>query len=506
METSSSGELSPPAQRSFAIMSEAVSGLEPALLWKHFAAISSIPRPSKSEAAVARYVIETAQRTGCSVDRDAVGNLLIRKPASPGREGAPSICLQGHLDMVCEKNAETAHDFNKDPIRLQRNGDHIKATGTTLGADNGIAVATSLALMEDERVQHGPLEFLLTIDEETGLTGAKNLDPNLISSRILLNLDSEEEGALYVGCSGGRDTNGSWKLAWEKAPARSHIVRISVKGLKGGHSGLDIDKQRGNAIKIAARAAVLLTARGARVSAFNGGNKRNAIPREAEVTLYLPQVQWDESVQLIERFQEVIQAELQASDPGVKVSIATVKTRRGKVWARALQNKILATVAAMPHGVTKMSADIPGLVQTSSNLGVIRSTKNEVVMSTSQRSSVASEMADVAYSAAACLQLGGAKVDAGVGYPGWKPNLESPVLKLAQATFKDLYRRDPAVKAIHAGLECGIIGEKIPGIDMVSFGPTIENAHSPDESVEIASVDHFYKYLLRMLDRLSAAS
>lgn len=486
-------------------MSEAVSGLEPHLLWKYFAAISAIPRPSKSEAAVARYVIDTAQRHGCTVDRDAVGNLLIRKGASAGRESAPSICLQGHLDMVTEKNGDTTHDFNKDPIRLQRDGSHIKASGTTLGADNGIAVATSLALIEDQSVQHGPLEFLLTIDEETGLTGARNLDPQLVQSRILLNLDSEEEGALYVGCSGGRDTNGIWKLAWDKAPARSLIVRINVKGLRGGHSGLDIDKQRGNAIKIAARAAHMLTTKGARVAGFNGGNKRNAIPREAEVTLYLPQVQWDESLHLIQKFEETIQSELSASDPGVKVALVTVKTRRGKVWARALQNKILASIAAMPHGVLKMSADIKGLVQTSSNLGVIRSTRNDVTISTTQRSSVTSENADAAYSAAACLQLGGAKVESGIGYPGWKPNLQSPVLELAQATFKDLYKRDAAVKAIHAGLECGIIGEKIPGIDMVSFGPTIENAHSPDESVEIASVDHFYRYLLRILDRLSAS-
>ncbi len=486
-------------------MSEAVSGLEPSLLWKHFAAISAIPRASKNEAAVARYVIDIAQRHGCSVGRDAVGNLLIRKPAAIGKEAAPSICLQGHLDMVCEKNAETVHDFNKDPIRLQRSGEHIKAHGTTLGADNGIAVATSLALMEDTQLVHGPLEFLLTIDEETGLTGAKNLDPELVQSRILLNLDSEEEGSLYVGCSGGRDTNGTWKLAWDKAPARSLIVRISVKGLRGGHSGLDIDKQRGNAIKIAARAAVLLTARGARMSALNGGNKRNAIPREAEATLYLPQALWDESLQLIERLQETVKQELAASDPGVKITLATVKTRRGKVWARALQTKILACIAVMPHGVTKMSPDIPGLVQTSSNLGVVKSSKNDVVISTSQRSSVASEMADVAYAAGACLQLGGARVESGTGYPGWKPNLQSPVLKLAQATFKELYKREAKVKAIHAGLECGIIGEKIPGIDMVSFGPTIENAHSPDESVDITTVDHFYRYLLKMLERLAVA-
>ncbi len=480
-------------------MPNAIEGLKPGLVWKYFAAISQIPRGSKNEAAISQYVVKTAKNLGLEVKADKLGNVVVRKPASSGHERKPVIVLQGHLDMVCEKNNDKVHDFTKDPIELVRKGNLMMANGTTLGADNGVAVATNLAIMEDRSLQHGPLEFLFTIDEETGLTGAANLEPGFVEGKTLLNLDSEEEGALYVGCSGGRDTIGTWSLALDPMPAKSIVAVLRVSGLRGGHSGLEIDKGRGNAIKIIGRILTALAEQGVRVSSIDGGNKHNAIPREAQAVVVLPKAKWDIALELVVEWGGIVKAELATVEPDLAVSLQEHTAKKAKVIKKAVLRKILQTIAALPHGVTKMSADIPGLVETSTNVAVIRTGKKDLSLATSQRSSVASEIKEIAQSVSAVFTLGGADVRASDGYPGWKPNMESPILKVARSTYRQLYGKDPDVKAIHAGLECGIIGERYPGMDMISFGPTLEGVHSPDEKIYIDTVERFWNYLLGIL-------
>jgi dipeptidase D len=480
-------------------MSQAIEGLKPELLWKHFAAFSRIPRCSKNEAAASRFVVDAAKRLGLEHKQDSFGNVVVKKPASPGREAVPSVCLQGHLDMVCEKNADKVHDFSKDPIELVRRDHVLMANGTTLGADNGVAVATNLAIMEDRSIEHGPLEFLFTVDEETGLTGANNLGTDFLESRTLLNLDSEEEGALYVGCSGGKDTTGTWKIECDPATATLTPIEVKVSGLRGGHSGLDIDKGRGNAIKVLNRVLMALDEIGARVSRIDGGSKRNAIPREAKALVFVPKRRAEEAAALVGQWNDILRAEVSTVEPDLSVTAGGTKVRSGKVMKKKHQRQILATLSGLPHGVIKMSADIPGLVETSTNLAVVVTARNSVTVSTSQRSSVASEILEIARTVRSVFELGGAEVNQGSGYPGWKPNIESPVLKLARATYADLYGREPEVKAVHAGLECGIIGEKYPGMDMVSLGPTLEAVHSPDEKIYVDTVGKYWDYLLAIL-------
>jgi dipeptidase D len=485
-------------------VSSAIDGLKPEPLWRYFAEVAHIPRGSKNEAAIAKYVMETAKRLGLSAKQDKFGNVAVKKAASPGREHVRSIALQGHLDMVCEKNADTVHDFAKDPIEIVRKGNTLMANGTTLGGDNGIAVATNLAIMEDKSLVHGPLEFLFTVDEETGLTGASNLGTDFIESKTLLNLDSEEEGALYVGCSGGRDTMGTWRVNFEKAPAQTVAVQLKVNGLRGGHSGLEIDKSRGNAIKIANRVIVRLSDLGARLSKIEGGNKRNAIPRETVAVLFMPAKKLKDAQALVEKWNSIIRVEYATVDKDLSITLTELKgTRKGTVIRKSRQKTICQTITALPHGVTKMSGDISGLVETSTNVAVINTTRSAIVLATSQRSSVASELAEMVETVSATFELGGAEIEHSDGYPGWKPNLDSPVLRLAKDTYKSLYGKEPEVKAIHAGLECGIIGERFPGMDMVSFGPTLEGVHSPDEKIYIDTVEKFWDFLLAILKNVS---
>ena len=480
-------------------MSDAIKGLKPERLWEYFAEIAKIPRCSKHEAKMTEYVVKTAKKLGLHAEADNVGNVIVRKPASPGKQKVPSVCLQGHLDMVCEKNKDKVHDFEKDPIELVRKQNVLMANGTTLGADNGIAIATSLAIMEDKSLEHGPMEFLFTVDEETGLIGANNLGPDFLKSRTLLNLDSEEEGALYVGCSGGRDTTGIWKIDLEAVPAGTKAAELKVTGLRGGHSGLEIHKGRGNAIKIIARVFMRLTDLGARLSSVDGGNKRNAIPREAEARVFIPKKKWDEAVAAVQELNSTVKAEFATADPGLSITLAELKGGKGKVLKKGLQKKILRTVLGLPHGVIKMSPDIPDLVETSTNVAVIQSTKKSISLATSQRSSIETENAEICQTVASVFELGGAAVEGGSGYPGWKPNLDSHILKLAKSTYKSMHGKEPEVKAIHAGLECGIIGARFPGMDMVSMGPTLEGVHSPDEKIYIDTVEKFWDYLLAVL-------
>jgi dipeptidase D len=481
-------------------MSDAIQGLKPERVWAYFAEIARIPRPSKSEEKMTDYVLKTARKLGVEAESDGVGNVIARKPASRGREKVRSVCLQGHLDMVCEKNKDKVHDFSKDPIELVRKGNVLMANGTTLGADNGIAVAACLAMMEDKSLEHGPMEFLFTVDEETGLNGANNLAPGFVRSKTLLNLDSEEEGALYVGCSGGRDTTGIWEVEFEAAPGGMKAGVVKVGGLRGGHSGLDIHKGRGNAIKIIARVLAKLADFGARLSSIEGGSKRNAIPREAEAVLVIPKKNWDDAAVAVKEMHRLIRAEFTKADPDLAITLGELRGRKKpKVLKKGVQKRIVRTICGLPHGVTKMSPDIPDLVETSTNVAVVETGKKKISIATSQRSSVESEIVEICQTVASIFELGGADVQGSDGYPGWKPNMNSEILKLATSTFQSMYGREPAVKAIHAGLECGIIGAKYPGMDMVSLGPTLEGVHSPDEKIFIDTVEKFWDYLLGIL-------
>jgi dipeptidase D len=484
-------------------MASALDGLKPEGVWKYFAEIARIPRCSKNEAAISKYVVATARKLGLEARVDAVGNVAVKKPASPGHGQARRVCLQGHLDMVCEKNLDSPHDFASDPIELVRKEKYLTAAGTTLGADNGIAVATCLAIMADQSLDHGPLEFLFTVDEETGLTGANTLRPDFIESRTLINLDSEEEGSLFVGCSGGRDTIGTWKLELEDAPAKCAAAHVSVRGLRGGHSGLEIDKGQGNAIRILNRALLCLAPLGARVSSVRGGNKRNAIPREADAVIFIPQKNMEAAWPAFEQSAAVLMAENAAVDPDLAVSLTGLPDKKkGRVLSRSLQKKLLQTLTALPHGVIKMSAEIPGLVETSTNLAVIKTGKKTIEVSTSQRSSVASEIEEIARTVRTVFEMAGAKALSECGYPAWKPNLNSEILNATKSAYLSLFGREPEVKAIHAGLECGIIGEKYPGMDMVSFGPTLTGVHTPDERIYFESVERYWMLLLTILKNI----
>jgi dipeptidase D len=481
-------------------MTNAVEGLQPELFWHYFAAIARIPRPSKHEERIAGYVLAIARELGLPAVQDRGGNVVVRKPASPGREGGRSLCLQAHLDMVCEKNAAKVHDFFNDPIELVRNGDVLTANGTTLGADNGVGVAANLAIMADRSLVHGPLELLFTVDEETGLTGAQHLDRTLIASRTLLNLDSEEEGVLFVGCAGGRDTTGRWPAAFANAPAHSSAHVLTITGLRGGHSGLEIDKGLGNAIKLLNRALLRLAAVDARLAAIDGGKMRNAIPREGNALLFIPEAKVSRAAELVAELNATFRDELAVVEPGLVLNLTRQEGGgNGRVLVPVLQQQLCRTIAALPHGVLSMSAAIPGLVETSTNLAAIATTESEIVLVTSQRGAVASRLAEAAESVGAIFALGGARVETGDGYPGWQPNLASPILQLAQDCYRSLYGQEAGVRAIHAGLECGIIGERLPGMDMVSFGPTLAGVHSPDEKIDIASVAKFWEFLLAIL-------
>ena len=484
-------------------MSHAIEGLQPARVWYYFSEISKIPRGSKNEKAISNYVVSMAKQFGLEVQQDKYMNVVVRKPASVGRERVPMVCLQGHLDMVCEKNNDTVHDFTKDPIELIRDGNTLMANGTTLGADNGIAVATNLALMEDRSLEHGPIEFLFTVDEETGLTGATFISPKALKSKTMMNLDSEEEGSIFVGCSGGRNTAGVWTITREKTPKGYSGIKIAVKGLVGGHSGLEIEKGRGNSIKILNRVLMALDSAGARLVSFDGGNKTNAIPREAEAVLCLPQKSMKKAIKIVTEWNDIIAAELSTVEPSVQVSMENTDAKKFSIIKKNQQAAIYKTISALPHGVLKMSADIPGLVETSTNVAVIRTTKSKIELITSQRSSVATEITESLQTMNSIFTLAGAKVRHTEGYPGWKPNLQSPILKVAENSYRMLFNKEPEVKAIHAGLECGIIGEKYPGMDMISFGPTMVGVHSPDEKIYIDTVEKFYNFLLSILKNIN---
>jgi dipeptidase D len=477
----------------------AINGLDPAALWRYFAELSAIPRCSGQEERAVRYVLDTSKQLGCEAFTDVAGNVIARKAAALGREAAPMVALQCHLDMVCEKNSDTVHDFGRDPIEIVRDGNYLKANGTTLGADNGIGVATALALMEEKGIGHGPLEFLFTVDEETGLNGAANLAPGLLKSRMLINLDSEDEGVVYIGCSGGVDTTATLSLLFEPLPKNHRVMRLSVGGLRGGHSGLEIHAGRGNAIKILARALRALEPYRPRLCSLQGGNKRNAIPREAEALIAVPEGAAEKAAAFAAEIHETVKAEFANVDPDLRLSLEPAAGKARKVMSPRSQRVLVHVLYALPHGVIAMSREIPGLVETSTNCAKVTTGAKSILVETSQRSSVESRKQDAMNMVASVFSLASAKVKHGAGYSGWKPDLNSPLLAVAKKVYQDTFGREVEVRAVHAGLECGIIGQKYPGMDMLSLGPTLQMVHSPEERVDIASVEKYWRFLVGIL-------
>jgi len=481
-----------------------IEGLKPELVWQRFYELTQVPRPSKKEEKVVEYVRNFAKERNLEFKEDNVSNIVIKVPATKGYENAPIVVLQGHVDMVCEKNKGTDHDFDNDPIKLKIEGEWITAEGTTLGADNGIGVAAALATANDDTFVHGPLELLLTVDEETGLTGANNLKPGFVEGRILLNMDSEEDGAFYVGCSGGQDTNGFYKISKEPAKDGLVPVEIMVTGLKGGHSGLDVAAGRANALKLLARYLKKISGIEYYVAKMNGGSKRNAIPREAEVVALVKYADLEKLEAAAKDFTNEALLEYKTNDGGAKVSIKKVDGSFEKVYTKAFTEKIVNVLYAMPNGIIAMSPDIPGLVETSTNLATIDEENDVLRVGTSQRSSIETAKMYVSNSVAAIFKLSGAdEVKTGDGYPGWQPNMDSKLLKAAREVFTEMNGKEAHIKAIHAGLECGILGDKYPGMDMLSYGPTIEGAHSPDEKLKIADIEKFWNLTKGILEKIA---
>jgi dipeptidase D len=473
--------------------------LQPQLLWKHFENLCAIPRPSKKEAKVGAFVKEFAITQGLDYTVDPTGNVIIRKPATAGLENRPGIVLQAHLDMVPQKNNDVQHDFEKDPIQAYVDGDWVKARGTTLGADNGIGVAAALAVLEAKDLAHGPLEALFTIDEETGMTGANELKAGLLKGAIFFNLDSEEEGELCIGCAGG--VNATTAIAYTEEPTHkaSEAYKINLTGLKGGHSGVDINLGRGNANKIIVRFLWNAARKyGLRLASIEGGNMRNAIPREASAVVTVPKGKGAELQNDAISFLKTISAELTGVEANIIFTVSPVELP-DKVLTQASQSNILNALYVMPNGAIRMIADMPEVVETSTNLAIVKSDGKQVNVACLLRSAVDSAKEDLANAITAVCDLAGSKTELSGAYPGWKPDFDSKALVVMKEVYRKRYGKDPVVKVIHAGLECAIFGKNYPNMDYISFGPTILHPHSPGEKVEISSVVKFWDYLVETL-------
>jgi dipeptidase D len=480
-------------------MVPALENLEPQAVWKHFDRLAATPRASTKEAAARDYVLALAAKQGLETVQDAAGNLVVRKPARPGRESAPMALLQGHLDMVCEKNEGTAHNFDTDPIKVVRDGDWLKADGTTLGSDNGVGVAAALAVMESIEIAHGPLEFTFTIDEETGLTGAAQFPGGLLKSKYFLNLDNEEKRTLCIGCSGGVKTTARRKVTLRPAGAGS-AWRIKVYGLKGGHSGVDIHQGRGNALRILGGVLqVLLDHIPIEIASINGGSAQNAIPREAAAVVIGDSARDSELKVLVGTAEKGYRIDLGEFDSGLEITVEKSE-RPEKVFDAGDAKQVAALLGSLHHGVLAMSPDVAGLVQTSTNLATVTTMGDMVEIVTSQRSAIESSMMSAARMVATVCGLAGFEVKHAGKYPGWKPEPNSEIVRKCQEVHKKLFGEPAKLIAMHAGLECGVIGEKYPGMEMISFGPTIVSPHSPNERVEISSVKEFWDYLRLVLE------
>jgi dipeptidase D len=478
-------------------MGDVLGNLKPAPIWKHFEKLCSIPRPSRHEQQAAAYVYEFAKSCGLQALRDEAGNVIVKKPATKGMENRRTVVLQTHLDMVPQKNQDVAHDFTKDPIKPRVEGEIVKATGTTLGADNGIGVAAALAVLEAKDLVHGPVEALFTIDEEAGMTGANKLKGGLLDGDILFNLDSEDEGELCIGCAGGMDVVAT--LAYKGEPASGTAYKLSLSGLKGGHSGVDIHLGRANANKVMTR--LLWEARREmelRIATWEGGDLRNAIPRWANAVVTVPA---DKAAAFEKKIAAVIadiQKEFAAVDPGIKLAVEKTATPPA-VIDKTVGDRLLNALYAAPHGVFAMIRDMPTVTETSTNLAIVKSGNGEVVVTNMLRSSVDTKKTDVGNMIRSVFEAAGAAVDSSGSYPGWQPYTASPVLKMLRELYQKQFGKTPHVTATHGGLECGIIRSNYPAMDAVSFGPTIKYPHSPDEFVEVPSVQKFWDFLTEAL-------
>jgi len=473
--------------------------LEPKGIWKNFYSLTQIPRPSKKEERIIAFTKEFCENLGLETIVDEVGNVIARKPATPGMEDRKGIILQAHLDMVPQKNEGTDHDFEKDPIETFIEDGWVKAKGTTLGSDNGIGAAAAMTVLEATNLEHGPVEALFTIDEETGMTGANELKPGILKGDILLNMDSEDEGELYIGCAGGVDSTGEFKFKLEAAPAGHKAYRIVVKGLKGGHSGLDIHLGRGNANKIINTLMLMAADKfGMRLAQIDGGSLRNAIPREAFATVVVPEANATLFEQFATEFEAIARDEFAEADGGLSVKAEATDTPENVVDEKA-QNSLFEAVAKCPNGVIAMSKDMEGVVETSTNLATVKMNDGQFVIGTLQRSSVDADKEKLSAQIREVFEKAGGKAYSSGDYPGWKPNVNSPILHAMKDVYNNKFGKVPEVKVIHAGLECGILGAAYPNWDMISFGPTIRHPHSPDEKVNIETVKLFWEYLVETL-------
>lgn len=482
-----------------------ITDLKPEIVWKFFHQVTQVPRPSKKEGKMIQFLETFAKEYKIAIKKDAAGNILMSKPATPGKENLPVVVLQSHMDMVCEKNNGTAHDFDNDPIETIVDGDWLRANGTTLGADNGIGVAAELAILASDDIEHGPIECLFTVDEETGLTGAKALEKGFMTGEILLNLDSEDEGEIFMGCAGGKDTQAVFYYEPLATSPNMQYFRIDVKGLNGGHSGGEIHKGLGNANKILVRFLFLMQQQfDFALCSIDGGNLRNAIAREAHAVVGLHPEDKEKVRVMLNHFAADVENELKHVDPNVQLVMESADQPATRIDTETTQ-KLIYSLHACPHGVIGMSHDIEGLVETSTNLASVKMKEgNTIVVGTSQRSSIESCKIAVANQVAATFLLAGAKVTHGDGYPGWAPNPDSKILKVAQESYKRLFNKDAKIMAIHAGLECGLFLEKYPNLDMISFGPTLRDVHSPNERIEIKTVGLWWAHLLELLKSIPA--
>ena len=483
-------------------MSKEILKLKPENVWKHFYELTQIPRPTGHTKAVEKYVVDFAKGLNLDVKQDKVGNVLITKPASKGMENAPTVILQSHLDMVPQKNSDVQHDFLKDPIETVIDGNIVKAKSTTLGADNGIGAAAILAVMEGDSLVHGKIEGLFTIDEEEGMVGAFGLEPGFLTGSILLNLDTEEEGELCIGCAGGIDENVSWQYKDVEAPAGDAAVKVSLKGLKGGHSGGEIHLGRANANKLMFRfLKEAVRSLDARLASVEGGSLRNAIPREAFAVLTVLPENAEALMDLVDDYNDLYCEEFAEIETNLTLKAEKVDLPK-TVLPEEIQDDVINAVVACPNGVISMLQSFPGIVESSTNIASVKSGEGKVEIKFLTRSSSESKKEALDSMIESVFSLADAKVEAINGYPGWQPNAHSKVLEVMKSLFVSQFGREPQVQVVHAGLECGIILGSTPGLDIVSFGPTIMNPHSPDEFVEIDTVERFYHYLTAILSEL----
>ena len=477
---------------------------EPKALWNNFYSLTQIPRPSGKKKEISDFLANYGRSLGLETIQDEIGNVIIRKPASPGMEGHPGVILQGHMDMVPQKNSDKVFDFEKDPIcaYVEDNGEWVTADGTTLGADNGIGVATAMTILADKEAVHPALEAFFTVDEETGMYGANDLKGGVLQGKTLLNLDSESEGELYIGCAGGVDTTAKFDFEPVEVEEGDIALKVVLKGCKGGHSGCDIHLQRANAIKLLFRfLKTAVSEYEARLVCVQGGSLRNAIPREAECVITIPQEGYDDMQQLVDEYEDLFIREYDGVEENISLSMQEVECPKTEM-PEDVQDFLIHAVCVCPHGVYRMIPEMPDIVETSNNLSTIAMNGNSVTVLCLTRSSVESRKEELKQMIQSAFSLAGADVQFSGDYPGWKPNVHSHVLTLMQDIHKRLFGATPRVVTIHAGLECGIIGRNYPGMDMISFGPTIEHPHSPDERVNIATVQRFYRFVLETLKEL----